>query len=147
MKNEKWNMLVTMLFILNFGAYVILNLWWGLEILCYGEPRSDAVDTVIFIIICALLTALGYYYSKYKSLRDVKPDTASEIKFGAKEGVIRASLVMDDEYPGIALVYSANGNGEPGVVLEHDKVKDQVQLRVWDMDTVDQDPKYVIRIG
>lgn len=70
-----------------------------------------------------------------------------EIRIPAKEGFIVAKESLEEDYLGIFLVYQKDGNGEPGVCLELDKAKDKVLLRVWDKETVDADPKYLIDLS
>lgn len=83
--------------------------------------------------------------SRIKSDFVFKPVNKLEIPI--KDGVIRANIIPDEEYPGINLCYSKEGNGEPGVVLEYKKESDQVRLLVWDKNTVDDDPKYVLDLS
>lgn len=66
--------------------------------------------------------------------------TSKEIRVNTKSGSIKAFEVLDDEYPGIALVLESPKGGEPGAVMEYHPGKNSVDLRVYGMKDPDGDP-------
>lgn len=70
-------------------------------------------------------------------------DALRMITVKTPKGTIMARESSDKEYPGIALVYSEPGSGEPGAIMEYNPNKDAVMLMAWDKDHVDDDPIFV----
>lgn len=64
-----------------------------------------------------------------------------------QKGTITARESFDDDYPGIYLIYSEPGTGEPGALMEYDPMNDAIMLRVWDRQHVDGDPVFTRKIG
>ncbi|MBS5080408.1 MAG: hypothetical protein KH031_09635, partial [Clostridiales bacterium] len=58
-------------------------------------------------------------------------------------GKIAASVLQDEEYPGIALLLE-NVDGQPGVIMEYNPGKKCVQVRVYGKDDPDGDPIQVL---
>ena len=69
-----------------------------------------------------------------------KKPSPKEIRVNTKSGSIKAFEVLDDEYPGIALVLESPKGGEPGAVMEYHPGKNSVDLRVYGMTDPDGDP-------
>lgn len=61
-------------------------------------------------------------------------------------GKIAASVLQDEEYPGIALLLE-NVDGQPGVIMEYNPGKKCVQVRVYGKDDPDGDPIQVLDIS
>ncbi|MCC2253579.1 hypothetical protein LKD70_03860 [Ruminococcus sp. CLA-AA-H200] len=55
-------------------------------------------------------------------------------------GNIRASQILDNEYPGIELSLVTQGFGEPGAIMEYSPTTECVNLRVYGMENPDGDP-------
>lgn len=58
-------------------------------------------------------------------------------------GKIAASVLQDEEYPGIALLFE-NEDGQPGVIMEYNPEKKCVQVRVYGKYDPDGDPIQVL---
>lgn len=66
------------------------------------------------------------------------------------KGPIVAKVIPDDEYPGIALVYSEKGTGEPGVIMEYTPTGENagnVQLRIYSKENPDDEPVDILRMS
>lgn len=93
----------------------------------------------------------GYLFSRYgrsvysfRTSRTGKNDIPT-FRVNTPEGFIEARVTQDEEYPGIALVYTGTGSGEPGAIMEYvpDDAREypgQVVLRVWSRERPESDP-------
>lgn len=68
-----------------------------------------------------------------------KPGRKKMLRVETKLGPIRASIIPDNEYPGIELSFEG-GNGEPGATMEYSPVSDSINLRVYSKNDPDGDP-------
>lgn len=98
------------------------------------KEKRDTKESDAFAELANLVSAVE------NLIDDVLPPVEEVIQVPAKNGVIIARKLPDDEFPAISLVYHTDTNGEPGVVLEHDTHIDAIRLHVWDEDSVDNDP-------
>lgn len=89
----------------------------------------------------------NYQKELASAYEDLILSPVSELEIPLDQGSIKAHIIEDDEYPGISLCYAAAGNGEPGAVLECVKETGLIRMHVWDMDTVDSDPKYSLDLS
>ena len=65
-------------------------------------------------------------------------------------GPIKAAIIPDDEYPGIALVFARKGSGEPGVIMEFTPTGENagnVQLRIYTRENPDDEPWKILRMS
>lgn len=68
-----------------------------------------------------------------------KPGSKRELRVETKLGPIRASIIPDNEYPGIELSFEGV-NGEPGATMEYSPTTDSINLRVFSKNDPDGDP-------
>lgn len=59
-------------------------------------------------------------------------------------GPIVTKPYRDGDYVGTFLLYSGEGSGEPGVLMEHDPDEDRILLKVWSKEYPEDDPRYVL---
>lgn len=93
----------------------------------------------------------GYLFDRYgrsvysfRTSRTGKNDIPT-FRVNTPEGSIEARVTQDEEYPGIALVYTGTGSGEPGAIMEYvpedaREYPGQVVLRVWSRERPESDP-------
>ena len=65
-------------------------------------------------------------------------------------GLIEARSMPDDEYPGIALLFSKKGSGEPGGIMEYTPTGENaghVQLRIYSKENPDDDPWKILQMS
>ena len=91
-------------------------------------------------------------YKKYcKDIKELYPDrkiniNIPDITVVTKKGVIKASVIDDNEYPGIDLSYEGE-NGDPGAIMEYNSTKDCIDLRVYAKEDPNGDPAAIYKMS